>query len=739
MGELRQTLDLDRTGGAVSTLKDNFIPGKILVADDDFIVRRLTRAALEDVGCTIFECENGVSALNEFSLHMPDIVMLDVLMPGMSGFDVCSGIRALPEGADVPIVMMTALDDTESLVRAFQCGATDFITKPINLESLPYRMQYIFRAGKAFRDLRASEKKLSHAQKIAGMDSWEWDVGLDVLTFPASSGSNLGVLSDLQPLKMSSLIEMVHPAERDFLSKAVAGLTNKGLPLDIDCRWNSISGQSRYFHLTAEPRLDASGAVVSVTGTILDITERKKAEEKIRYLAYYDSLTALPNRSLFKEHLKHALAMAKQHKEIVAIMFIDLDRFKAVNDTLGHDAGDRLLGLVAERIRHQVRGYDTVSRLSGEAEPTVSRLGGDEFTILLEGMKSHETAGIIAQRVISSIEEPFEINGQEIFISASIGISLYPLDSDDVDCLVKYADLAMYSAKEFGRGAFQYYQRQMNEVSMRRLLVEKHLRKALEENSLSVVFQPQIDSRNARLFGLEALVRWTNRELGPVGPDIFIPVAEETGLVVPLDRWVLNRVCRHVADWHREGFDIGRVSVNFSAKHFQTKYVEGSIAVLEEIPCALRETIGIEITERTFVDNVHNVLNSLEQIVDSGIHISLDDFGTGYSSLSYLAQIPFHTLKIDRSFIQKINIDRKSMNIIIAIIALAKSLNKDVVAEGVETVEQLRFLQSHGCWIIQGYLYSKPLAADDLYSFLTEIERSSSTTCAEAIRETVTG
>lgn len=692
-----------------------FLGGKILVVDDDYLIRQLVRATLENSGCTVFESREGISAINDFAVHKPDVILLDVMMPGKSGFEVCAEIRSLPEGVDVPVVMMTGLEDTDSLVHAFRQGATDFITKPINLETLPYRIQYIFKAGKAFQGLRASESKLTYAQKIARMGSWEWEIKQDVVTLSDSCIHILGLQSPGDVKCLSPLLDLFHSSERERFSKALADLVENGIALSLDCRFADCGEEPCYFHITAEAHRSSGGEVTAITGTFLDISKRVRAEEKVRYLAYYDSLTGLPNRALFKEHLKRALDTTNKHKNLLAVLFIDLDRFKGVNDSMGHDAGDTLLQAVAHRIQRHVRAYDTVSRVNGGVEVlTVSRLGGDEFTILIEGIKTAEMAGMVARRLISRIESPFLINSQEVFISASIGISMFPHDGSDAESLLKYADIAMYSAKAFGRGAYKYYRPEMNEISMKRLRIEKHLRRALDEGALGVVFQPQVDSNTNRIVAMEALVRWDSGELGVVPPDLFVSVAEEAGLVIALDHWVLKTVSRQLLVWQAAGFSPEYVSVNLSAKHFQKKYLQDSLKMILDLPQEIQGKIGVEITERILMENSEDVISSLQQIADSNVNISLDDFGTGYSSLSYLAQIPCHTLKIDKSFIRKINIDQKSMNIIIGIIALAKSLNKKVVAEGVETREQLEFLNSHGCHLIQGYLYSKPLYADSI-------------------------
>jgi diguanylate cyclase (GGDEF)-like protein/PAS domain S-box-containing protein len=695
------------------------IRGKIMVVDDDPIVRELARAVLEKAGCTVFECADGESALEEFVRQKPHLLLLDILMPGKSGFEVCSEIRSLPRGSDIPIVIMTGLNNTESLLTAYRLGASDFITKPISWEALPYRIQYILRSDQALRELRSSEKKLANAQNLAKMGNWEWDVKQDKLSLSPSSRQILGVESVESVGTIGSFTDLIHEEDRDSFREALTSLVEYNNSFSLDCRRLDRDGKFRFFHFGAESLRDSAGSLIAIAGTIQDISERKLSEEKIRYLAYYDSLTGLPNRTLFKEHLKRTLDVANQLNEIVAILFIDLDRFKDVNDSMGHDAGDQLLKEVAERIQRYVRKYDTLSRCSDEQDKTVvSRLGGDEFTILLEAIQAPETAAIVAKRVIDILEPPFIINGHELFISASIGISIFPEDGSDVDSLVKHADIAMYSAKLLGQGNYQYFRREMNESSMRRLLVEKHLRRALENEALSIVYQPQIDCENQRLVGLEALIRWNDSELGSIFPDEFVSVAEETGLIITLDRWVINEVVRQLSDWQLKGICPEYVAVNVSLRHFQKKYLADFMNLILALPTEQRGKLGIEITEKRVVEYPEELTGALKELADNGIRISLDDFGTGNSSLDYLTRIPCHTLKIDKSFVARINTDQASMTVITAIIALAKSLNKVVIAEGVETVEQLEFLKNCGCKFVQGFLYQRPLPPEAINNLL---------------------
>lgn len=694
----------------------------VLVIDDDPIIRHLTRITLETAGHSVNDCPDGTAALEAFLATGPDVILLDVMLPGKDGFSVCAEIRELPEGQNIPIVMMTGLDDIESIHRAYGVGATDFITKPLNWQILAYRVNYIFRSSRAFRDLRTSEARLSKAQQLARMGSWEWNPLLDVVQLSEPCRKILGIASATQVRDIASLIALAHPLGRPYLRKGLDALMERGRPLSIDCQTATADEEDKHFiHLEAEEHRDASGHITLVSGTIQDITSRKLAEEKIRYLAYYDSLTGLPNRVLFKEHLRRALTASEQHKRQLAILLLDLDRFKGINDSLGHDAGDLLLQQVADRLRLRVRPYDTVSRDSEEQRDSlIARLGGDEFTILLEGITNPEAAARVARRVIEALETPFELNGNEVFISCSIGISIYPHDGTDLDILVKNADVAMYCAKDLGSSTFQFYTQEMNSASLQRLILETHLRKAFEKEEFFLHYQPQVDCVTNRIIGLEALVRWNNPELGLVSPGSFIPLAEDTGLIISLDRWVLATVCKQLEAWRAAGIPLVRVAVNLSARHFLKANLNETIQQVRSRGAAAHNHLGLEITEGMLMENAEEVVSVLGMLQETGVSISIDDFGTGYSSLSYLTRLPFHTLKIDRSFVSQIGDNEESASVVTAIIALAHSLNKEVVAEGVETAAQLQFLRENGCRVIQGYLFSRPLPEDKIREMLRD-------------------
>ncbi|RJR14741.1 MAG: GGDEF domain-containing response regulator [Nitrospiraceae bacterium] len=449
--------------------------------------------------------------------------------------------------------------------------------------------------------------------------------------------------------------------------------------------------------------------------------ERKRTEERIVHMAYYDGLTNLPNRSLFLDRLSQALTHSNRYKDNCALLFIDLDNFKKINDTLDHRIGDLLLKGVADRLNCFVRSADTIARQKARAlASTVARLGGDEFTVLLTEIYSMQDAAKVAQRILNSLNSPFNLDGHEVFISASIGIAIHPADGEDMDTLIKNADTAMYHAKENGKNHFQFYKYSMNETALERLTMENDLRRAITGNELSLLYQPRINISNGTIVGTEALVRWEHPVHGTISPTRFIPLAEDTGLIVPIGEWVLKTACRQKKIWHGKSPVHAPVSVSLNISGHQ--FSQGNLAsIMEKI---LEDTgldpsfLELEITESAIMKNADATIALLHKLRDMGVKLSMDDFGTGYSSFNYLKRFPLDIIKIDRSFIKDITNSRRDATIVKAIIAMAHTLELKVVAEGVETEEQLRLLQDMECDEMQGYLLCRPLPAVHVHEFL---------------------
>ncbi len=467
-------------------------------------------------------------------------------------------------------------------------------------------------------------------------------------------------------------------------------------------------------HYPVEIRLQLSASETPpvFVAVVQDITERRETQERLNYLAYYDALTGLPNRSLLLDRLRQAMIESERHDRLAAVLFLDLDRFKLVNDTLGHEAGDVLLKIAASRLSACVRAGDTVARL-----------GGDEFTVVLANVAHVDDTGRVARKILDTFAAPFQIAGQELFVSPSIGITLFPFDDTDAEALLKNADAAMYHAKDSGRNTFQFFTPELNQRTVRRLGLETALRHALERGEFQLHYQPQVDLASGAITGVEALIRWQRPEIGLVSPLEFIPLAEETGLIVPIGDWVLRTACAQSRAWQQAGLPALRMSVNIAPRQFQQQ------DLAEVVTRILRETgldprwLVLEITEGTIMQDAGAAIETLRTLGALGVGLSLDDFGTGYSSLNYLKRFPLDCLKIDKSFVDDITADPDAAAIASAIISMARSLEVQVVAEGVETRAQLEFLRAHGCDAVQGYLFSKPLSAGDCGLLLREGRR----------------
>jgi diguanylate cyclase (GGDEF)-like protein len=686
------------------------------VVDDEPAIRLLARITLEESGFVVEEAPNGEDAIRAIERFMPDVILLDVMLPGSDGFSVCRHLSSSRKEQPYAVVMMTGLDDHDSIQRAYDLGATDFMIKPINWHVLGYRAKYIARATQAVKDLHSSQARLRYAQQVARLGSWEWLVDEDIFVFSDIFSQIFEIRLLQQEGRLEDFLALVHRDEQDFVRAAFQEAARTGAPVGIDTRIVIADSADRFVHIEAGVAA-ASGEMRKLLGTVQDITDRKRSENQIRSLAYYDVLTGLANRLQFNECLETAIAAAAEAGRKAALIFLDLDRFKIINDTLGHDAGDLLLKQVAMRLKHCLRKGDCVSR-NALGRSTVSRLGGDEFTMVLENIASDEEAAKVARRIINDVEKPIELAGREVFVTASLGISLFPDDGAEANTLTKNADSAMYHAKALGGNTFQFYSASMNESAVERLAMEGALRKALERGEFLLFYQPQVNTETEGMVAVEALVRWQHPEKGLLSPGLFIPLAEESGLITAIDNWVVAAACSQIRSWQDAGVKPIRVAVNLSGRDFMQNKV---LNMVEE---ALLTTgidpgyLELEITEGVLMKNADEAIRTLHALKEMGLKLSIDDFGTGYSSLSYLQRFPLDMLKIDRSFVSDVTTNSNNAAIVTAIIGLATSLSLEVLAEGVETEEQRSFLESHRCSVMQGYLFSTPIAADAMAKLL---------------------
>ena len=687
-------------------------PDVIFLVDDDPVARMLTAAVLEQQGFEVVQAGSGSEALAVFSTRRFDCVLLDALMPGMDGFEVCKSMRRLPNGANVPVLMLTGLDDEDSIAQAYEAGATDFFIKSSQWTLLAQRTRYLLRASRMRTELEQSRAKLAKAQRLARLGNWEWNVAADCVTASDLCFANAGLEPGIAPVSLAQFFRQVDPADAKLLEDAIRRLREAGGKLDLEVRVANTPDGELFVHVEAEAEIDACGQAAVIAGTTQDITQRKRAEEQILSLANYDSLTGLPNRRLFCDRLHATIEAAAGTPGEVAVLFVDMDRFKHVNDTQGHAAGDILLRQTAERLSQCVR-WRAGSR------DIVARIGGDEFVVLLTGITDLRQTQKVAERVLDALRLPFVIGGHDNFISASIGIAHFPEDGRDADALLRSADAAMYAAKTQGRNGLCAYTPDLIIADQTRWQLEKDLHKALEREELTLHYQPQIDAQSGAIVGAEALMRW-NRGGKLIPPGEFIPVAEETGLIASFGEWALMSAAHQAAEWLKSGLPPVRVAVNIPGSHFQRP---GFVQMIEDVLKAAQlpaELLELEITETMLMKDVSSTIATLKQIKNLGVRLSIDDFGTGYSSFSYLKRFDIQQLKIDKSFVADINEDNDNEIITAAIIAMATTLKLEVVAEGVETREQMQILKRRGCHLMQGYLFSKAVPAEAMTRMLAD-------------------
>ena len=690
-----------------------------LVVDDDLSLRVSMCAALAKAGFRTIEAENGFQAIDQFKSNKPDIVLLDVIMPDMDGFETCQEIRKLKGGKHSQILMVTGLDDTASIEKAFEIGANDFVSKPINWTKLGYRCKYMLRAGQAFQEVNTSRHRLAKTQELAKLGNWE--LNLENHTFHGSPEAFrlLGISEGDGEISYHDFFNTVVARERDNVKEHIASAIKSNNPFGINYRVILPDKTQRHILNRGEIFYDEDGTPERVLAAVQDVTQLKNAEEEIRMLAFFDGLTGLANRMLFMDRLDQEISRSKRHGRVFALLFVDLDQFKRINDTFGHHIGDLLLKNVAETLKNCTRSTDTLTGpLSDGSDTLVARLGGDEFIALLSDINMPENAATVARRILQEITASHDLEGHKVSVTTSIGISIYPTDGEDADVLMKHADSAMYHAKETGRNNYQFFKESLNTAVLERFSLEQDLKSAIENDEFVLYFQPLLELSSRKIAGAEALIRWAHPQKGLIPPDKFIPLAEESGLIADINKWVIQNACKHNNQWKEAGFTPIRIAVNLSGYHF------GNQNIIQSIRDALQEAdlgaknLEVEITENTLMQNTKETIWILEQMKDLKIRIALDDFGTGYSSLSYLTTFPVDILKIDRSFIMGCTMKNSNRIIIRTIVAMGQSLGMKVVAEGIETEEQFELLKEYGVNEGQGYYFSPPVAQDQFIKLL---------------------
>ncbi len=696
------------------------LAAKVLIVDDSAINGRLLQALLAPEGYTTQCAVSGPAALAFIAECPPDLILLDVAMPGMDGYAVAEKLKADVSTCDIPIIMVTGKVDAASRLAGLEAGAEEFLIKPIDRAELWLRVRNLLR-------LKASSDLLRrHAELLASQVQAR---NADLQRFRAAMNATADAifLIDRQTLRFVELntaaCALLGYTREEMFERGPASFGNTSAE-QVESVFDAvIAGLGSVQRSEVELRRK-DGAVVAVeierlaqrfgdgwliVAVVRDIGERKATERQLHRLAHYDALTALPNRALFYETLRNNMALAAGGSTRLAVLFIDLDQFKNVNDTLGHAIGDELLLHFSARLLRCITPRDAIGRM-----------GGDEFALMLTLGEAEPSACTVAEKIRDVLRAPFDLQGHEVVVTASIGITTYPDDALEAETLLKYADIAMYRAKRAGRDAWCRFTAQMNVEATARHDLEMALRRAVENNEFVVYYQPKVRLSDGAVAGLEALLRWQRPGHGLIPPSAFIPVMEECGLIVRVGNWVIDTVCQQISQWMRSPLGKIEVSVNVAERQF----VEGDLAKhvglalsRNEVPAALLE---LELTEGSLMSNTERTLGSLGDLKQQGVKISIDDFGTGYSSLAYLRRFPIDKLKIDIAFIKDITATPDDAAVTLAIIRLAHSLKLEVIAEGVETAEQLAFLRHHGCEQIQGYYFSAPLALPQVEALLRE-------------------
>jgi diguanylate cyclase (GGDEF)-like protein/PAS domain S-box-containing protein len=691
----------------------------VLVIDDDAMVRLMTNEALSEAGYAVIESASAEAGLALFEQAPADLVLLDVMLPGMNGFTACQRLRAHPAGQNIPIIVMTGLDDRKSILEAYESGATDFITKPMVWDLLPFRVRYALRASHALRDSVRAQALLASSQRIANMGSWEWLSAHDSLSCSEELHRIQGTSLDAVTLGWATLLNLVHPQDHDAVERALDRARSDALPYNIEFRIIRPDGTVRHLFEQTDIERDPAGSVLAVRGIRHDITQQAEAARRIHSLSYVDSLTGLPNRALFRDMVQQWLPYAARRDLRCAVVLVNLDRFKLINDSLGTPVGDQVLRVVSERLRNGVRTEDPKGVISAtSSQEPLARLGADEFSVFLVDIGSPEQALRVVNRLADALALPIVVEGHELTVSASIGIAITPDDGADVDVLLRNASTATHSAKEEGRRQVRLYSQSMSDAMRRRHTLESELRKAIEHEELRVFYQAKVDARTSRVVGAEALVRWQHPQRGMVSPAEFIPAAEASGLIVPLTDWVVNAVCAQLAAWQRTAPRSVPISINLDGKSLQSNGLVERIHAAATRHGVEISRLEFEVTETSLMKDLEVSANVLRHLKRLGAQLAIDDFGTGYSSLTYLKRFPLDILKIDRSFIKDLPNDANDAALTAAVVAMGRSLNLELIAEGVETREQADFLLQLGCHLIQGFLFSRPVPAGEFTKLL---------------------
>jgi diguanylate cyclase (GGDEF)-like protein/PAS domain S-box-containing protein len=718
----------DMSGAFVAGADDApVIVQTILVVDDNPVNLGVVGEHLEDNNYNVTVAQDGLEGLKRAEFGQPDLILLDVMMPGIDGFETCRRLKANPVTADIPVIFMTALTDVTDKMAAFQAGGVDYISKPFQTEELLARV----RTHLALREAqsRLARKNAMLEQEIAARREAEaclqrTEVSYRRLFETAPDGLMLvdgatGRVFDANPAVMAMLSEdPAHVLGKrlwelpgfEHVSKCQASideLTQCEIMKYDDWELRNAAGVAT--HAEVIGRSYQTDDRVVLLYNFRNINDRKEAEARIRYMALHDALTGLPNRTLLTDRLGQAVAHARRSRQKVAVMMLDLDHFKHINDSLGHHVGDLLLQTVADRLRACLRECDTAARL-----------GGDEFVILLGDVEDTSAIDVVAEKVLAALKAPFSIEQHQLHIGGSIGVSLYPQDGEDASKLMRAADTAMYDAKGNGRGIHRHFTPAMNEATMRWQELANDIHMACAKGEFVLHYQPQVALDGYHITGVEALLRWNHPDQGLVLPSVFVPLLEELGLIVEVGEWALVQACQQNMAWQAAGHAPIRMAVNLSAQQFYRGDIVKSVKHALDVSGMDPQWLELELTESLTLDDTEVTIQIMNDLKTLGVTLSLDDFGTGWSSLSYLRRFPLDRIKIDRAFMSEVATEPNAAAVVQGILSLAQSLGLGCVAEGIENWDQLDYLKRQICSEMQGFLFSRPLAPDDVAGILAD-------------------
>jgi predicted signal transduction protein with EAL and GGDEF domain/DNA-binding response OmpR family regulator len=682
----------------------------VLIADDDPLARLIVEAALEGAGYTVLAAEDGAAALQLFEDTTPDCVLLDVMMPGVGGFATCRAIRARPDGTTVPVLMLTSRDDVDAIANAYAAGATDFAQKGLSPRLLAERVRFLLRTAALQRGLAASEARLAHAQRMARLGHWE--LGIEGET--ASVSPVLAELLDLPAASFSgrdAFIALLGPDDAQRFAAALEEFWRYGTAIELDLDLMGATGLRR-LHVEGEASGGGGSArEPTLTLTLQDVTRLRRAEEEVRALSFYDPATRQPNRRFTRERLRYCLRVVER-PQLCAVIVLRIGDVERVIGSFGSSATEELLRRSAARLEEALALGATAVRRAAALAPFVAHFGDGEFVVVLPGCESARAAESVALELIAAAGRPLRLDGEMHSPSAHAGIAVAPDDGSDADSLLERARTALRQVEAAG-GDSAFYSAELQGRSRRRLQLEGALVGAAERGELHVEYQPRVDLQTLEIVGAEALVRWRHPQFGDVAPDEFVPVAEESGAIWDLGRWVLETAVRCAAAWPMR---VGRplaLSVNLSARQVLHPLLERTVETLVEQSGLPPGRLELELTETSMIQAGGLARAVLERLRARGVHIAIDDFGTGYSSLGYLGRLPVNVIKIDRSFARGLPADPAAQGVVSAVLGLARSLRARTVAEGIESPDQLTTLLAQGCDEGQGFLFAPALPAEE--------------------------